>query len=73
MQTYSQNNEQEYILDYFKGTESSTTFLEIAHFTLLHSAYTRALIELGAGGIYVELRQFVCKNLRKNITKKTKK
>lgn len=52
MKTYSQNNEQHYILEYFAGKK--TEFLEIGAYHPEQFSNTRALVELGWGGVYVE-------------------
>ncbi len=54
MKTYSQNNEQQYILEYFKGQEKQINFLEVGAFHPFTFSNTRALVELGASGVYVE-------------------
>lgn len=52
MTKYSQNFEQDYILEYFKGQNGC--FLEIGAFSPFTFSNTRALVELGWSGQYVE-------------------
>jgi hypothetical protein len=54
MKTYSQNQEQHYILEYFKLQENQMTFLEIGAYNPFTFSNTRALVEQGASGFYVE-------------------
>lgn len=51
---FSQNNEEQYILEYFKGQESQINFLEIGAYSPFTFSNTRALVELGHKGVYVE-------------------
>jgi FkbM family methyltransferase len=51
---YSQNNEEQYILEYFKGKEDNCFFAEIGSFHPFTFSNTRALVDLGASGIYIE-------------------
>lgn len=53
METYSQNNEQDYILEYFKENNSGK-YLEIGSFHPTKFSNTRALYEKGWEGILVE-------------------
>lgn len=52
MKTYSQNNEQHYITQYFAGKQAQ--FLEIGAYHPEQFSNTRALVQLGWGGVYVE-------------------
>jgi FkbM family methyltransferase len=49
---YSQNNEEEIILNYFKGKIGK--FLDIGAYNPFNLSNTRALVELGWKGIYIE-------------------
>jgi FkbM family methyltransferase len=49
---YSQNNEEQYILEYFKTWKGN--FLEIGSFDPFKFSNTRALVELGWRGVYCE-------------------
>lgn len=49
---YSQNNEEEIIIDYFKGKVGK--FLDIGAYSPFNLSNTRRLVELGWAGIYVE-------------------
>lgn len=51
---YSQNSEQDYILEYFKDQETQISFLEVGGFSPFTFSNTRALVEIGAKGIYLE-------------------
>jgi FkbM family methyltransferase len=55
---HSQNNEEEVILNFFGDTPSTAdsrmTFLEIGAFDPIELSNTRALVERGWGGVYVE-------------------
>ena len=51
---YSQNSEEHYILEYFKGQKLPLTFLEVGAFHPFTFSNTRALAELGWRGIYIE-------------------
>jgi len=53
MGKYSQNNEQEYILNYFNGVTNGK-FIEIGGFNPFTFSNTRALVEVGWSGVYVE-------------------
>lgn len=50
--TYSQNNEEDVILGYFYG--KSGRFLDIGAFDGIRMSNTRALVDRGWGGVYVE-------------------
>lgn len=50
---YSQNTEEEVILNYFKG-RADGLFAEVGAFDPKVFSNTRALVELGWGGIYIE-------------------
>jgi FkbM family methyltransferase len=52
--SYSQNSEQQYILEFFKGQETQISFLEVGAYNPFTFSNTRALVELGCNGIYVE-------------------
>lgn len=53
MKHYSQNNEQEFILDFFAG-KTDGTFLDIGAGDGWNDSNTRALWELGWNGVFVE-------------------
>lgn len=51
---YSQNQEEQFILEYFKEKKDCKNFLEIGSFHPFTFSNTRALVELGWGGVYIE-------------------
>lgn len=61
---YSQNNEQQVILDYFKDTKGS--FLDIGAYDGVDLSNTRALSELGWSGVCVEPNPTVFEKLAYN-------
>ena len=65
---YSQNNEQNIILDYFKGKYPST-FLDIGAYDGQDLSNTRALMELGWSGVCVEPNEDIYKRLCINTSK----
>ena len=62
---YSQNNEQNIILDYFKNSYPST-FLDIGAYDGKDLSNTRALMELGWKGVCVEPHKTIFKKLEQN-------
>lgn len=62
---YSQNNEQNYIVDYFKNSYPST-FLDIGAYDGIDLSNTRALMELGWNGVCVEPNDTIFEKLKQN-------
>ena len=54
MEKYSQNNEQDYILDYFNNNGNGIKYIEIGGYNPFKFSNTRGLYELGAAGVVVE-------------------
>jgi FkbM family methyltransferase len=54
MEKYSQNSEQDYILEYFKNNGIGLKYIEIGGYNPFRFSNTRALYELGSEGIVVE-------------------
>lgn len=62
---YSQNDEERYILDYFKG-QPPGTFLDLGSFDGVRLSNVRALAERGWAGVMVEASPTVFERLRDN-------
>lgn len=54
MERFSQNDEQDYILEYFKNNVTGIKYIEIGGYNPFKFSNTRALYELGAYGVVVE-------------------
>jgi len=61
---YSQNSEQQYILDHFKG--KTGTFLDLGAYNGIDLSNTRALMELGWAGVCVEPHPTIFSSLKEN-------
>ena len=61
---YSQNQEELYILNHFKGKQG--TFLDLGAYDGKELSNTRALIELGWAGCCIEPHPTICEELEKN-------
>jgi FkbM family methyltransferase len=64
MNRYSQNNEQDFILDYFKDYKG--TFLDLGAYDGKDLSNTRALMELGWAGMCFEPHPEISKRLKQN-------
>ncbi len=54
MEKYSQNSEQDYILEYFNNNANGLKYIEIGGYNPFKFSNTRALYELNASGVVVE-------------------
>lgn len=64
MKRYSQNKEQDYIIEYFNGKIG--TFIDIGANTGIELSNTRALAELGWKGVFIEPSPKAFERLKKN-------
>lgn len=64
MTKYSQNNEQEFILNYFDGNKG--TFLDLGAYDGIELSNTRALMEFGWAGMCFEPHPEIYKRLKQN-------
>ena len=61
---YSQNQEEQYILNHFKDKQG--TFLDLGAYDGKELSNTRALVEQGWAGCCVEPHPTICEQLEKN-------